>query len=84
MTKFSSQCGRCGGSGKYDRGTCFECKGNGFINSARKPNLPAHNLVVTYSNGSTNNVTVHASQRRIAVEIVECQLRINGWQGAVA
>jgi DnaJ-class molecular chaperone len=83
MSKFSCQCGRCGGSGKYDRGSCFDCNGLGFKNVARKPTLLAHVLTVTYSNGSVNTVTIYASLRAVAVEIVSRQLKIKGWIGEV-
>lgn len=85
MTKYTCQCSRCDGSGKFDRGVCFGCKGVGYRNQATQPrSLTPFILTVTYSNGSTNKPRVWASSKARAVQIVERMLRINGWQGVVA
>lgn len=34
---YKATCGRCGGTGRYDRGTCFGCNGAGFKMTSRKP-----------------------------------------------
>lgn len=34
---YKAVCGRCGGSGRYDRGTCFGCQGAGYKMTSRKP-----------------------------------------------
>jgi DnaJ-class molecular chaperone len=81
--KYCCQCGRCGGIGRYDRGTCFECKGNGFTNKSKQPSGNKFDLAVTYENGSTNRVTIYASTKEIAVSLVERQLKIKGWNGTV-
>jgi len=35
--KYITECSRCYGSGKFDRGTCFRCQGLGKTTTARKP-----------------------------------------------
>jgi DnaJ-class molecular chaperone len=84
MKNYTCQCGRCDGSGRFDRGTCFECKGVGYVNRSTKPRgLSLCILIVTYSNGSTNEVKVYASSRDKAISIVERMIRIKGWIGTV-
>lgn len=43
-------CGRCGGSGRYDRGACFGCQGTGFRTTTRKPS-PRFEVSAIYSDG---------------------------------
>lgn len=83
-TKHTCQCNRCNGAGRYDRGTCFDCKGTGFKSSTNTRGLTPFVLDVTYRNGSKNTPRVFASSRAKAVEIVERTLRIKGWEGVVA
>ncbi|WP_147707822.1 hypothetical protein [Microvirga massiliensis] len=35
--RFNVCCPRCGGTGRYDRGACFECRGRRFVLRSRKP-----------------------------------------------
>lgn len=85
MATFTCQCSRCDGQGKFDRGTCFNCKGTGYENKTRQPRgLFRFVLVVTYSNGAVNKPTVWASSKAAAVQIVERMLAIKGWAGTVA
>ena len=82
---FTCQCNRCNGAGKYDRGTCFDCKGLGYKNRSTQPRgLTPFVLTVTFSNGSTNNPKVWATRQQIAVSIVERTVRIKGWSATVA
>jgi DnaJ-class molecular chaperone len=37
MKAYSITCGRCLGTGRYDRGACFGCKGAGIKITNRKP-----------------------------------------------
>lgn len=85
MTKsYTCQCSRCDGSGRYDRGDCFDCKGSGFVNRKSQPRgLTPFALEVTYSNGSKNAVTVWGTSRTKAVQIVERMIRVKGWEGKV-
>lgn len=83
-TRYTCQCPRCDGVGRYDRGTCFECKGFGYVNRATTRGLTPFVLSVTYANGSTNAPRVFASSRQKAIQIVERTLRIRGWEGVVA
>lgn len=86
MTKstYTCQCPRCDGTGRYDRGTCFECKGTGFVNRASARGLSEFKLAVTYTSGKKCAPRVFATTRAKAVGIVERQLRVNGWSGVVA
>ena len=77
------QCPRCDSTGRYDRGTCFTCKGTGYVNRTNARGLTAFPLKVTYSNGSTNHVKIYATQRKNAVSIVERMLKLNKWDGVV-
>jgi len=76
---FTCECGRCGGHGRYDRGTCFDCKGNGYRNKPRKPSKSAVLVHVTFSNGSKNTAKIYASSSALAVAIVERQIALKGW-----
>jgi hypothetical protein len=37
MAEYKAICGRCLGSGRYDRGACFGCAGRGYKLTSRKP-----------------------------------------------
>lgn len=37
MTTYTRTCPRCQGTGKYDRGTCFTCRGAKVVATSRKP-----------------------------------------------
>jgi hypothetical protein len=81
---YSCQCSRCDGTGKYDRGTCFDCKGVGYKNQKTQPRgLSPFTLNVTYSNGKVNTPKVWATSRDKAISIVERTCRINGWEATV-
>lgn len=43
-------CPRCNGTGRYDRGTCFGCKGRRAITCA-KPVTPAFEVTAIYEDG---------------------------------
>ena len=43
-------CPRCGGTGKYDRGTCFGCKGRRAIPCA-KPATPEWQVTAIWESG---------------------------------
>jgi DnaJ-class molecular chaperone len=83
MNKYTCQCTRCNASGNFDKGTCFDCKGTGFVNSVSTRGLTPFVLTVTYSNGTENKPRVFASSRKIAISIVERMLRVKGWGGIV-
>lgn len=85
MGKFTVQCSRCDGKGRYDRGTCFTCKGVGYENKATQPRgMTPFVLTVTYNNGSKSAPKVWATRKEVAIEIVSRQLKINGWIGTVS
>lgn len=83
MTKATCQCSRCDGSGRYDRGTCFECKGAGYVNRKNTGNLTPFTITVRFSNGSINTPRVFAISRAKAVSIVERSCALNGWTAEV-
>lgn len=37
MATYKVTCSRCLGTGRYDRGTCFRCKGACYTTTTRKP-----------------------------------------------
>jgi hypothetical protein len=82
-TKFTCQCSRCDGTGRYDRGTCFDCKGLGYVNRVNTRGLTPFILKVVYSNGSINTPRVFASTREKAVMIVVRMMTIKGYTGQV-
>lgn len=43
-------CPRCNGTGRYDRGTCFQCNGRRAITCA-KPATPMFKVTAVYENG---------------------------------
>jgi len=47
---YKAACGRCGGSGRYDRGACFGCQGSGFCMTSKKPGL-RFEVSAIYSDG---------------------------------
>lgn len=81
---FNVQCPRCNGTGKYDRGTCFECKGSRSVRRNRKPAgiIPYH-FVVTYSNGTTNNVAMYFDNQLLAQLAIDDQIAAKGWEATV-
>lgn len=83
MPKYTCQCTRCDGSGRYDRGTCFDCKGLGSVNKCSYRGLTPFVLKVTYTNGSTNTPRIFATNRDKAIMIIERAIRIKGWSGIV-
>ena len=48
--QYFKTCSRCNGSGKYDRGTCFECNGRRAITCA-KPAAPEFQVTAIYEDG---------------------------------
>ena len=81
--RYTCQCIRCGGSGRFDRGACFDCRGAGFVNRASTRGLTPFVLAVAYENGRTESARVFATTRGKAVEIVERHLRVKGWAAVV-
>lgn len=82
--KFNIQCPRCQGSGRFDRGACFQCKGRRYILTSRKPSGEPHNLVVTFDAGHQNFVKMYFFSREYAIKAVEYQLITRGWKGTIA
>ncbi len=83
MAKFNVECPRCRGTGRFDRGTCFECKGRRSVVKSRKPVAPEHNLVVTFETGEKNYVKMYFFTREYAIKAVEHQMLVRGWKGIV-
>lgn len=82
--KYNVECPRCQGTGRYDRGTCFECKGNRFVKRSHKPSTEPRNIVVTFDNGKQDFVKMYFFTREYAIKAVEHQLLVRGWKGTVA
>ena len=83
--RFATQCSRCDGKGRYDRGTCFGCNGRGYKNLTSKPSrVNEYHLKITFENGSSNFVTMFAHSRNVAIDLVNREVRANGWKGEVA
>ncbi len=81
MSNYSRVCPRCDGSGRYDRGTCFQCKGIRYVNQTTKPRgLTAFNLTVTFINGSQNRPVMWARDRQKAIEIITAYCAVKGWE----
>lgn len=81
--KYNAQCSRCAGSGRFDRGTCFRCKGARFEVVARRPNFEPVNVLVEYANGKNVRVPMFFSSKKDAIAAVELELARKGWKGKV-
>jgi DnaJ-class molecular chaperone len=77
MGKFLCECGRCGGRGRYDRGTCFDCNGRKFVAKSRKPNRVPHIVRVNTPEGKVK-WEVYASSKEMAVELVRMVYIVKG------
>ena len=77
---FNRECPRCQGTGRFDRGTCFECKGRRIIKQKSRPTLPAHVIEVKFDNGSKNVVTIYATRRDHAEAAIELKCAAKGWK----
>jgi hypothetical protein len=84
MKKYSCQCTRCDGTGRHDRGTCFDCKGYGFVSRCSTRHLTPFIVNVIFSNGTENKARIFATSRGTAVAIVERRVRMNGWTATVS
>ena len=82
--KYNVECPRCLGSGKFDRGVCFECKGTRLVKRLTKPNTAPRNIVVTFDNGKQDFVKMYFFTLEYALKAVEYQLIARGWTGTVA
>ena len=82
--KFNIACPRCDGTGRYDRGTCFQCKGSRSIKVTHKPSYEPRNLVVTFDNGKQDFVKMYFFSLEYAIKAVEHQLLVRGWVGTIA
>ena len=80
---FNRECPRCQGNGRYDRGTCFQCKGRRFIQQKSKPSLTAHVIEIKFDNGSKNIVTMYCRNRDHAIAAVEAQCADKGWKFSI-
>lgn len=82
--KFNVECPRCQGTGRFDRGICFQCKGRRSITTTCKPSGTPRNLVVTFENGKQDFIEMYFFSIKYAIKAVECQLIAHGWVGTVA
>lgn len=82
--KYNRECPRCNGSGRYDRGACFQCKGARFITQSTKPHLPERNLCVTFDTGKQDFVKMYFFTREYAIRAIEYQMIARGWKGTIS
>jgi hypothetical protein len=82
--KFNVECPRCLGSGKFDRGVCFECKGKRYVLRSRPGKAECRNLVITFDTGKQNFVKMYFFTLEYAVKAVEQQMLARGWHGTIA
>lgn len=80
---FNVQCPRCGGTGRFDRGTCFQCKGARSVKRKTKPKLPAYDFTVTYPNGSINSVRMYFRNAADAEASIRHTLTIMNWDATI-
>jgi hypothetical protein len=82
--KFNIECPRCQGTGRFDRGVCFKCKGSRTVKTTRRPSTAPRNLVVTFDTGKQDFVKMYFFTLEYAIKAVEYQLIARGWVGTVA
>lgn len=74
-------CSRCNGTGRYDRGTCFGCKGAGSKLQAVKPRTSARGLTAWIveaehtAGGIGKAAVIYSVTPAQAVDVVERALR---------
>ena len=82
MTRHITLCPRCLGTGRFDRGTCFECRrfgGLGFIKRDRKSNQFAQVTAIRdAAEGRIDWVKIFNASPKQAVEIVQRVQRVKG------
>lgn len=82
--RFNVQCPRCQGVGRFDRGTCFECKGARSVLRTRQPKGDPVRVVVTFSDGSINTLTFWGfTFPAHAVRAAEQAVAAKGWTAQV-
>lgn len=82
-TKFNVECPRCLGTGKFDRGTCFECKGKRFVICSRPGKAECRNVVVTFDTGKQNFLKMYFWSAEYAIKAVEREMLVRGWKGTI-
>jgi DnaJ-class molecular chaperone len=73
MASYKATCGRCGGTGRYDRGTCFGCQGAGYKLTARKPSQK-FTVSAVYSDGVRRvmrNKAAATAEKAVAAVLAE-------------
>ena len=74
-------CSRCNGTGRYDRGACFRCKGAGCKQQAVKPRTCARGLSAWIveaertAGGTGKAAVIYSVTPAQAVDVVERALR---------
>lgn len=80
---FNRECPRCQGTGRFDRGACFQCKGRRFIKQKSLPNLPVHVIEIRFENGTKNVVTMYGRRRVYAEAAIEEQCIAKKWKATI-
>jgi DnaJ-class molecular chaperone len=76
--KHLSLCGRCLGTGRYDRGTCFRCRGAGSVAVSRKPAV-RFEVSAVYSDGVRRVLKMKAAKSEQAA--IDFVLAWGPWPG---
>ena len=79
---FITICPRCDGTGRYDRGACFECRpfgACGWVRRSRKAETVSQVTAIRdEAEGRIPWLQVYGASPRQAVEIVRRQMRVKG------
>lgn len=69
--EYFKTCSRCNGSGKFDRGTCFECNGRKAVPCSCKNPMPRFEVFALYMNDYNARLgTVRAKSADAAIKQV--------------
>jgi hypothetical protein len=81
--RYNVECPRCLGTGKFDRGTCFKCKGRRSVTTKLKPESEPRNFVVTFDNGKQDFIRMYFFTREYALKAIQHQMIVRGWLGTI-
>lgn len=84
---FITICPRCNGTGRYDRGACFECRSFGacgWVRRSKKGKAAAQVTAIRdEAEGRIPWLTIYGATPPQAVEIVRRQMRVKGLPTAI-
>lgn len=76
--KYTALCGRCLGTGKYDRGICFRCRGAGAVLVSRRPAV-RFEVSAVYADGVRRVLKMKAAKSEQAA--IDFVLALGPWPG---